>query len=155
MAKNSIIGSNHRGIVIAGTSDVSIYDNVAVNVSGHAFYVGDQSWNNVFEHNLGSQMKRIDFSITLSDEQDYDAAAFFSRFPPNSFVSNVASESMVHGYYFYNSNRMVRTEASVHFDFMMISYRYICLIFTFDCSLELKIVPFLPTHIPVAHSRIM
>ena len=118
IAKNSIIGSNQRGIVIEGTSNVSIYDNVAVDVSGHAFYVGDQSWNNVFERNLGSQTKRIEWQFILSDENDYEAAAFFSRFPPNSFVSNVASGNMKHGYLFVNS-WMVRTEASVHLGLMM------------------------------------
>ena len=133
IAKNSIVDSNHRGIAVEGTSDVSIYDNVAVNVSGHAFYVGDQSWNNVLERNLGSQTKAIGNSITLSGENDYDAAAFFSRFPPNSFISNVASGNVKHGYYFTNS-RLVRTEVSMHLDLVMILYRDILLILTFFSS---------------------
>jgi len=103
IAKNAIISSNHRGIVIEGSSDVAIYDNVAVATSGHAFYVGDQSQNNIFERNLGSQTKAISKYITVYGENDYDAAAFFSRNPPNSFISNVASGNMEHGFYFSNS----------------------------------------------------
>jgi hypothetical protein len=91
---------------------VSIYDNVAYNVSGHAFYVGDQSQNNAFERNLGSQTKTIGYSSTISGENDYDAAAFFVRYPPNSFVSNVASGNAEHGFYFAISNWMVRAEVS-------------------------------------------
>jgi len=113
IAKNAIVDSNHRGIVIEGSSDVSIYDNFAYNVSGHAFYVGDQSQNNVFESNLGSQTKTIGYSSTISGENDYDAAAFFVRFPPNSFVSNVASGNAEHGFYFAISDWMVRSEVSL------------------------------------------
>jgi len=113
IAKNSIVDSNHRGVVIEGTSNALIFDNVAVSVSGHAFYVGDQSQNNVFERNLGSQTMTIDRTITISGENDYDAAAFFSRFPPNSFISNVASGNKENGFYFYNSNSVVRAESGV------------------------------------------
>jgi len=111
IAKNAIIGSNHRGIVIEGSSNISIYDNIAVTVSGHAFYVGDQSHNNFFERNLGSQTKTISKYITLYDENDYDAAAFFSRCPPNNFVSNVASGNMEHGFYF--TNWYTRSEVNI------------------------------------------
>ena len=94
---------------------MSIYDNVAVNVSGHAFYVGDQALNNIFERNLGSQTNTIDRTMTISGENDYDAAAYFSRFPPNSFISNVASGNKENGFYFLNSNTMVRAEVSLRF----------------------------------------
>ena len=90
---------------------MSIYDNVAVAVSGHSFYVGDQSQNNIFERNLGSQTKTISKYSTLYGENDYDAAAFFSRFPPNSFISNVASGNMEHGFYF--SNWFSRSEVNI------------------------------------------
>ena len=76
IAKNATVDSNHRGIAIEGSSDVYVYDNVAVNVSGHAFYIGDQSQNNVLERNLGSQTKSISQSNTTAGENDYDAAAF-------------------------------------------------------------------------------
>jgi len=122
IAKNSIVDSNHRGIVVEGTSNVSIFDNVAVNVSGHAFYVGDQSQSNVFERNLASQTKTM--STTLSGENDNDAAAFFSRFPPNSFISNMASGNMKHGFYFFNSG-IVRTESGAKSN-MGSAYSYPC-----------------------------
>jgi hypothetical protein len=111
--------------VIEGSSNVSIYDNVAVSVSGHAFYVGYQSHDNVFERNLGSQTKTISWSNVLSGENDYDASAFFSRFPPNSFISNVAAGNQVHGYYFSNSDWMVRTEASSGFVSLRTYFTYL------------------------------
>jgi len=123
IAKNAIVDSNHRGIVVEGSSNISIFDNVAYNVSGHAFYVGDQSQSNVFERNIGSQTKTISYSNTISGENDYSAAAFYSRYPPNSFLGNVASGNAVHGFYF-DMSWMVRTESWTQSNTLGSAYSY-------------------------------
>jgi hypothetical protein len=133
IAKNVIIDSNHRGIVIDGTSNVTIFDNICLNVSGHAFYVGDHSHGNIFEHNLGSQTNRISSSVKIPVENDDDAAAFYSRFPPNSFISNVAAGNMEHGFHFYFSESNVRSEVCFSSSFSCFSI--ICtLIYLFETS---------------------
>jgi len=97
------MNSQQRCIVIDGASNITVYDNVGVNTYGHCFYAGFQSEDNLFERNLASQIKSISWSKTIEGESDYYAAAFYSRFAPNSFVNSVAAGNQNDGFYFSNN----------------------------------------------------
>jgi hypothetical protein len=55
IARNSIRNSNHRCIVIEGTSNVTVEANVAYDTAGHCYYVGSDARDNTLQYNLGSR----------------------------------------------------------------------------------------------------
>lgn len=55
IARNSIRNSNHRCIVIEGSSNITIQANVAHNTAGHCYYVGSDARDNALLYNIGSR----------------------------------------------------------------------------------------------------
>ena len=54
IARNSIRNSNHRCIVIEGSSNITVEANVAHETAGHCYYVGMDTTDNKFLSNIGS-----------------------------------------------------------------------------------------------------
>ena len=104
ISRNSIVDSNHRCIVIDGTSDVLIEENVAYDTAGHCFVVGFESSNNSLIRNLGSFAgnSKIQWNTPLvPGEIDQERATFFAWYPGNDYIGNVAAGSQMDGFRFY------------------------------------------------------
>jgi len=99
ISKNSIVDSFHRGIVVEGTSNLTLSQNIGVLNQGHFFYCRYSCEANDFIENLVSQTKDISRDDTLSGQTDYDACAFFIRVPNNNFYGNIAAGGDASGFY--------------------------------------------------------
>jgi parallel beta-helix repeat protein len=55
IARNSIRNSNHRCIVIEGSSNITVEANVAHETAGHCYYVGTDAPDNSLLYNIGSR----------------------------------------------------------------------------------------------------
>lgn len=59
ISRNTIRSSNHRCVVIEGSSNITIEDNVAYNTSGHCYYIGSEATDNYVLYNIGSRTNDI------------------------------------------------------------------------------------------------
>jgi hypothetical protein len=55
IARNSIIKSNHRCVVIEGSGNITVEANVAYDTAGHCYYVGREAIDNSLLYNIGSK----------------------------------------------------------------------------------------------------
>lgn len=92
IARNSIRNSNHRCIVIEGSSNITVEANVAYDTAGHCYYVGHDATDNSLFHNIGSRTNGdIYWGKHLSGESDYSRATFQLYNPRNDYIGNVAA----------------------------------------------------------------
>lgn len=108
VSRNSMRDSNHRCVSIAGTSNLTISENVAYRTTGHCFYVGFESFDNKVLDNLGSVTKYA--RNRISSESDNYGSTFFSYYVPNRFEGNVAAGGERYGFYLHNW-RWTRSES--------------------------------------------
>ncbi|KAL7551020.1 hypothetical protein ACHAWF_014219 [Thalassiosira exigua] len=98
--KNVIRNSNQRCLVIHGTDDVQIRENVAFNTSGHCFMLEDGAeQGNEFHYNLGAGTRSVQTTIK-DDESDDMPATFWLTNPNNTWIGNVAGGSSHSGFWF-------------------------------------------------------
>mmetsp|Transcript_1433 Transcript_1433/g.2264 ORF Transcript_1433/g.2264 Transcript_1433/m.2264 type:complete len:3782 (+) Transcript_1433:192-11537(+) len=101
VSKNVIRNSNQRCLVLDGTSNAVISDNVAYDYAGHCFYVGYESENNLLEGNLASSSTtKIQWNNRILDMDDHYLAAFFSVWRQNDWIGNVAAGGQGQGFRF-------------------------------------------------------
>jgi len=106
IARNSIRNSNHRCIVIEGSSNITVEANVAFNTAGHCFYVGSDARDNALMYNIGSRTNDVIGSgKQLSGESDQDRATFQLYNPRNNYIGNVAAGSDGRGFAMFNDWR--------------------------------------------------
>eukprot|EP00804_Cyclotella_cryptica_P014145 CCRYP_005584-RA/>CCRYP_005584-RA protein AED:0.03 eAED:0.03 QI:259/1/1/1/0.94/0.9/20/117/3951 len=106
IARNAIRNSNHRCIVLEGTSNITVEANVAYNTAGHCFYVGSDARDNSLLYNIGSRTNdAIVWGKQLSGESDQDRATFQLYNPRNDYIGNVAAGSDGRGFGIYNDWR--------------------------------------------------
>ena len=95
IARNSIRDSNHRCIVLEGTSNAVVDANVAHDTAGHCYFVGYQAMGNTISNNLGSRtndnIRRL--GGQLAGENDQDMHTFHVWNSQNDFIGNVAAGS--------------------------------------------------------------
>ena len=92
IARNSIRNSNHRCIVIEGSSNITVEANIAYDTAGHCYYVGTDATDNSLLHNIGSRTNgNIYWGNHLSGESDYSRATFQLYNPRNDYIGNVAA----------------------------------------------------------------
>ena len=105
--KNTVRNSYSRGIVIQGTDNTTISENVAYQTRGNTFVLVDGTErDNLFFKNLGALTlgtgdwwwhgNRVDGS---HDQDDRWPATFFTRTPDNKWIDNVAAGSRRAGFY--------------------------------------------------------
>lgn len=94
VAKNLVRESNQRGVVVHGTNNLHVEDNVAYDVFGHCFLLEDGiETGNVFTRNLGARVKNVPKSNLIPDngqngvETDDNASVFW--------MSNVSFRSFI------------------------------------------------------------
>lgn len=105
VSKNTIRYSNQRCIVVHGTDNMNIEENVAYDTKGHCFLLEDGiETGNHFIRNLGAQIGIPDIIIpnkgTNGKETDDDPSVFWITNPSNSFLGNVAAGSEGSGFWF-------------------------------------------------------
>lgn len=105
VAKNTIRQSNQRCIVVHGTDNLLVQENVAYDTKGHCFIVEDgMETGNRFIRNLGAQTGIPDKIIPNlgpnGQETDYDPSTFWITNPSNIWIGNVAAGSQGSGYWF-------------------------------------------------------
>jgi len=105
ISKNTIRESNQRCIVVHGTDNLVVEENIAYDTKGHCFILEDgMETGNSFIRNLGAQTGIPDIIIPDSGsngiETDAEPATFWITNPTNTWVRNVAAGSQGSGYWF-------------------------------------------------------
>lgn len=107
MTKNSVHNSNNRGLVIHGTNNALVDDNVIFNIVGHGYILEDGiETGNMFYRNLAVRildthpLELIPPTPVNGDETDDEASAFWITSANNSWVENVVAGSQSNGFWF-------------------------------------------------------
>ena len=103
---------------------MSIYDYIAANVPGHAFYVNRHHRGTSFSETMDHRPKIIEGSSALSGDDDYDAVAFLCHYSPNSLLSNVASGMVFISWIGCRAERHVIFMKYDFFFIFLVHYRY-------------------------------
>ena len=94
---NSIWNSYNRAIVMKGTSYLTVFDNVASDIKGHAFLFEDAVEEyNTLEHNLAVNVQQC-WSCLVTDQTP---AGFLITNPKNYFINNRVAGSAFYGFWF-------------------------------------------------------
>ena len=113
VSKNTIRHSNQRCIVVHGTDNMIIKDNIAYDTKGHCFMLEDGiETGNHFIGNIGAQIGIPEMIIPNQGpngkETDDDPSVFWITNPSNYFVGNVAAGSEGSGFWFELKRRGIR-----------------------------------------------
>lgn len=101
IAKNVIYKSNQRCIVVHGSHNVTVSENVAYDTKGHCFMLEDGGeWDNTFSSNLGALTKALPRDIIRPGETDHRPSTYWITNPSNHWVSNVAAGAAGPGFWF-------------------------------------------------------
>ncbi len=106
ISKNSFYRSNHRCIVLEGTRNVTVLNNVGVSNAGHCIYSGPRARDNVISKNFVSDTRDIAQNKRIEGSNDHDSAAFYTWNGPNSYHGNIAVGNRKYGFRFYNDYRI-------------------------------------------------
>jgi len=100
ISKNLVKDSNQRGIVVHGTDDLLVKENVLYNIMGHGFLLEDGiEQYNTFANNLAASNKPV-VTVISDKESDNKPASFWVTNPTNNFTGNVAAGSTHNGFWF-------------------------------------------------------
>lgn len=101
IVKNSIRKSHQRCIVIHGTDNVLVQENIAYDTLGHCFMLEDGiETGNMFKSNLGALTGTPAKIIPDNEETDDQPATFWITNPTNYFNDNIAAGSNSSGFWF-------------------------------------------------------
>ena len=101
VAKNTIRHSHQRCVVVHGTDNVLVEDNVAYDNFGHCYILEEGiETGNSFLRNLGAQIDAPATLIPDNDETDDEPAIFWITNPMNYLQGNVAAGSSGSGFWY-------------------------------------------------------
>jgi hypothetical protein len=102
LRSSAVHSSIQRGIVVHGTSNVLVANNVVYNTPGHAYVVETGAeMNNTFDRNLAILPRPVELTQeTLRTQGDDKAAAFWIKGSTNIFTGNVAAGGRFGGFWF-------------------------------------------------------
>ena len=101
MSKNSIIDSNQRCIVVHGTHNLTVADNVAFETRGHCYMTEDGGeFDNVFSGNLGASTRSARRLVRSFESDRMNPSTFWAPNPANIWIGNVAAGSESMGFWF-------------------------------------------------------
>lgn len=106
---NSVHNSNQRGVVIHGTHNLRVEDNVFHMITGHGVVLEDSiETGNVIRRNVGFRNDRPRWLINVEgrDESDHIPSMYWITNPMNDFIDNVASGSIFSGFWFELSHHV-------------------------------------------------
>lgn len=113
ISRNTVRYSRQRCIVVHGTDDLVVRENVAYDTTGHCFMTEDGiETGNYFISNLGARTSAA--TVVLPDNTDDEPATFWIPNPTNSFVGNVAAGSQDSGFWFEAQIRGSRAHLFSH-----------------------------------------
>lgn len=99
VSKNVIRQSNQRCVVIHGTHNVLVEDNVSFETHRHRYFTEDGiETGNTFARNLGASI--LAPNILIPGENDNAPAVFWVTNPSNHWIDNVAAGSDSSGFWF-------------------------------------------------------
>lgn len=99
VAKNTIRQSNNGCIVVHGTNNLQVEENVAFDNRGHCYVTEDGiEVGNTFFRNLEAQISIPEKNIP--EESDKNPAVFWISNPSNKWIENTAAGSEGVGYWF-------------------------------------------------------
>jgi len=100
ISKNLVRDSFQRGIVVHGTDNLQVRENVLYNTMGHGFLLEDGiEQYNTFAHNLAASTIRVSTLIS-KEESDNKPSSYWITNPTNYFEGNVAAGSEYEGFWF-------------------------------------------------------
>jgi hypothetical protein len=102
VSKNTIRSSHQRCIVVHGSNNLLVRENVAYDTKGHCFITEDGiETGNSFIRNLGAKTDAVTKVIVGNgNETDASPATFWITNPTNYFEGNVAAGSVSSGFWF-------------------------------------------------------
>lgn len=106
VSKLAVRNTKQRGIVVHGTNDLHLNENILHNTRGHAMMLEDGGeTGNTFERNLGAVGHGVE--IRISDaESDTNPATFWMTNPDNTWIGNVAAGAAFSGFWFEVTSRV-------------------------------------------------
>jgi hypothetical protein len=101
VSKNSIRFSNQRCVVVHGTHNLTVSQNVAFDTVGHCYVLEDGGeLDNKFVANLGATTRRTTRLIRPFETDNTIPSTFWISNPANTWGGNVAAGSEGSGYWF-------------------------------------------------------
>ena len=101
MSKNSVRYSNQRCIVVHGTHNLTVIENVAHETKGHCYMLEDGGeLDNKFIRNLGASTRATQRVVRPLETDNSGPSTFWISNPANSWTGNVAAGSAANGYWF-------------------------------------------------------
>ena len=101
MSKNSIRYSNQRCVVVHGTHNVTVIENVAHENKGHCYMLEDGGeLDNKFIRNLGASTRAAKRVVRSLETDNSGPSTFWISNPANSWTGNVAAGSAGNGFWF-------------------------------------------------------
>ena len=99
--KNLILDSNQRCVVIHGTHNTTVSENVAFRTAGHCFMTEDGGeMDNHFVGNIGALTRAAGRTVRAGETDSTGPSTFWISNPNNHFVGNVAAGSEANGFWF-------------------------------------------------------
>lgn len=115
LSKNVIWESNQRCVVVHGTHNVTVSENVAFDTKGHCFMLEDGGeYDNSFIGNLGAKVDRLPRGVPRDGESDFFPSVFWITNPQNEFIGNVAAGSAGPGFWFELKLRAPSSELPIN-----------------------------------------
>lgn len=111
--KNLVIDSNQRCVVIHGTHNTTISENVAFRSKGHCFMLEDGGeMSNRFIGNLGALTDAASKVVRPGETDVVNPSTFWISNPQNDFIGNVAAGSFGNGFWFELQSEVKAPSAS-------------------------------------------
>jgi parallel beta-helix repeat protein len=108
VTQNTVRNSQQRCIVIHGSHNVTVTDNVAFETHGHCYMLEDGGeLDNTFMRNLGASTRASRLTARPIDTDGSNPSTFWISNPQNTFIGNVAAGSESSGFWF-ELNQYVR-----------------------------------------------
>ena len=99
--KNLILDSNQRCVVVHGTHNTTVSENVAFRTAGHCFMTEDGGeMDNLFDRNLGALTSAARRIVRQGETDAANPSTFWISNPKNQFIGNVAAGSEGNGFWF-------------------------------------------------------
>jgi hypothetical protein len=119
VSKNTVRESNQRCIVLAGTNDVFVEENIACDAAGHCFVLQDgMESGNVFLRNLGALTRKVNIVIPNNgpsggESDDLPSTCFITN-PSNTWEASAGAGSEGNAFGIVLQNSVKGLHASEH-----------------------------------------
>jgi hypothetical protein len=101
VSKNSIRESNQRCVVVHGTHNLTVSENVAHETKGHCYILEDGGeLDNKFIRNLGASTRAATRLVRPFESDGSNPSTFWCSNPVNTWIENVAAGSESSGFWF-------------------------------------------------------